>query len=266
MNYRLIALDVDGTLLNDHHELTDQTIETIQEVHDQGCHIVLCTGRAPASTLPILEQLGLEGTMITHNGAVTVHADERGQSLVNEFSFEISEIESMLAYARREGIHFDVCTAFNMYIERVGEYEKMMYQKFLINPKLVTSVSELGVPIVKFTLFAQPDVLDRVQLEWEEQKLYGNLRMIRSGDLFIDVMNPTANKGNALKALAATLEIEAPEIMAIGNYYNDLEMMSFAGLGIAVENSPNDVKEAADAVTSSNNNEGVHEAIRKYCF
>ena len=87
----------------------------------------------------------------------------------------------MLAYARREGIHFDVCTAFNMYIERIGEYEKKMYKKFLINPKIVTSVSELGVPIVKFTLFAQPDVLDRVQKDWEEQKLYGNLRMIRSG-------------------------------------------------------------------------------------
>ena len=65
-----------------------------------------------------------------------------------------------------------------------------MYKKFLITPKLVTSVSELGVPIVKFTLFAQPEVLDRVQREWEEQKLYGHLRMIRSGDLFIDVMSP----------------------------------------------------------------------------
>lgn len=266
MNYRLIALDVDGTLLNDHHELTDQTIETIQEVHDQGCYIVLCTGRAPVSTLPILEQLGLEGTMITHNGAVTVHADERGQSLVNEFTFNLSEIEPLLAYARREGIHFDVCTAFNMYIERVGEYEKMMYKKFLINPKLVTSVSELGVPIVKFTLFAVPEVLDRVQRDWEEQKLYGNLSMIRSGDLFIDVMNPVANKGNALKALAATLEIKPEEIVAIGNYYNDLEMMDFAGLGIAVENSPDDVKKAADVVTSSNNDEGVHAAIRKYFF
>ena len=69
-----------------------------------------------------------------------------------------------------------------------------------------------------------------------------------------------------MKALAASLEIESQEIMAIGNYYNDLEMMAFAGLGIAVENSPNDVKEAADAVTSSNNDEGVHEAIRKYCL
>ncbi|OCT11996.1 hydrolase [Paenibacillus pectinilyticus] len=266
MNYRLIALDVDGTLLNDDHELTDPTIETIQEVHDQGCHIVLCTGRAPASTLPILEQLGLEGTMITHNGAVTVHADERGQSLVNEFAFDMKDIEPMLAYARREGIHFDVCTAFNMYIERISEYEKQMYKKFLISPKLVTSVSELGVRIVKFTLFAQSEVLDRVQQDWEEQKLYGDLRMIRSGELFIDVMSPEANKGNALKALAATLEIEPQEIVAIGNYYNDLEMMAFAGLGIAVENSPNDVKEAADAVTLSNNDNGVHEAIRKYFF
>ncbi|MNR51961.1 Sugar phosphatase YidA [compost metagenome] len=90
--------------------------------------------------------------------------------------------------------------------------------------------------------------------------------MIRSGDLFIDVMSPEANKGNALKALAATLEVDPEVIMAIGNYYNDLEMMAFAGLGIAVENSPDGVKEAADAVTSSNNDEGVHEAIRKYCF
>lgn len=92
MNYRLIALDVDGTLLNDDHELTEQTIETIQEVHDQGAHIVLCTGRAPDSTLPILQQLGLEGTMITHNGAATVHADERGKSLINEFSLRCQKL------------------------------------------------------------------------------------------------------------------------------------------------------------------------------
>jgi Cof subfamily protein (haloacid dehalogenase superfamily) len=266
LKYRLIALDVDGTLLNDQHELTEQTIETIQEVHDQGCHIVLCTGRAPGSTLPILQQLGLEGTMITHNGAATVHADERGQTLVNEFAFTLPEIRPMLEYVRSEGIHFDVCTSFNMYIERIGEYEKQMYKKFLINPKLVTDVSELGLPIVKLSLLGQPEVLDRVQKEWEEQRLYGHLRMIRSGDLFIDVMSAEANKGNALKALAASLEIDPSEIMAIGNYYNDLEMMKFAGLGIAVANSPDGVKEAADAITSSNNDQGVHEAIVKFCL
>ncbi|MFD0695838.1 Cof-type HAD-IIB family hydrolase [Paenibacillus sp. GCM10027628] len=266
MKFKLIALDVDGTLLNDQYVLTERTKQTIQEIHDTGCHIVLCTGRAPASTLPILQELGLEGTMITHNGAATVHADEKGQSLINEFAFSLTEIRPMLDYARREGIHFDVCTPFNMYIEKIGDYEKQMYKKFMINPKLVTDVTELELPIVKFTLFAQPDVLDRVQKEWEEQQLYGDLRMIRSGDLFIDVMSAKANKGNALKALAVSLEIDAEEVMAIGNYYNDLEMIKFAGLGIAVANSPEDVKEAADAVTASNNEDGVHEAIVKYCL
>ncbi|GGI45364.1 sugar phosphate phosphatase [Paenibacillus marchantiophytorum] len=266
MKYRLIALDVDGTLLNDDHVLTEKTIATIQEVHDQGCHIVLCTGRAPDSTLPLLQQLGLEGTMITHNGAATVYADERGLTLVNEFAFTVPEIEPMLNYVRREAIHFDVCTSFNMYIERISDYEKQMYKKFLITPKLVTSVSELGLPIVKYTLFSQPDVLDRVQQDWEEQQLYGHLRMIRSGDLFIDVMNPIANKGNALKTLASSLEIDPSEIMAIGNYFNDLEMMDFAGLGVAVANSPEGVLQAADVITSSNNDEGVHEALIKYCL
>ncbi|NEW08693.1 HAD family phosphatase [Paenibacillus sp. SYP-B3998] len=265
MKYKLIALDVDGTLLNDQYVLTDKTKQTIQEVHDAGCHIVLCTGRAPASTLPILQELGLEGTMITHNGAATVHADEQGQTLVNEFAFSLQEIQPMLDYVRKDGIHFDVCTPFNMYIERIGEYEKQMYKKFMIDPKLVTDVSELQLPIVKFTLFAKPEVLDRVEQEWEAQKLYGSLRMIRSGDLFIDVMNAKANKGNALKALATTLEVEANEVMAIGNYYNDLEMMAFAGLGVAVANSPEGVKQAADAITASNNEDGVHEAIAKYC-
>jgi Cof subfamily protein (haloacid dehalogenase superfamily) len=266
MKFKIIALDVDGTLLNDEYILTERTKQTIQEVYDTGCHIVLCTGRAPASTLPILQELGLEGTMITHNGAATVHADERGQTLVNEFAFSLTEIQPMLEYVRREGIHFDVCTPFNMYIERIGEYEKQMYKKFMISPKLVTDVSELALPIVKLTIFAQPEILDRIQREWEEQRLYGDLRMIRSGDLFIDVMSGKANKGNALKALASSLEIDAKEVMAIGNYYNDLEMLTFAGLGIAVANSPEDVKEAADAVTSSNNDDGVHEAILKYCY
>ncbi|MGG1518329.1 Cof-type HAD-IIB family hydrolase [Paenibacillus oryzisoli] len=266
MSFRLIALDVDGTLLNDEHVLSERTIETVQAVYDQGCSIVLCTGRAPASTLPILEELGLEGTMITHNGAVTLHADEHRQTIVNEFTFAVEDIEPMLAYARREGIHFDVCTAMNMYIERIGAYEREMYEKFLISPKLVSSVSELSLPLVKFTLFGQPEVLDRVQKEWEDQKLYGSLRMIRSGDLFIDVMSPLANKGNALKALAASLKVEPDEIIAIGNYYNDLEMMAFAGVGIAVENSPEAVKAAADWVTASNNDDGVHEALLKYCL
>jgi Cof subfamily protein (haloacid dehalogenase superfamily) len=264
--YKLIALDVDGTLLNDNYEITERTKQTIRTVHEAGSRIVLCTGRSPVSTLPLLKELGLEGTMITHNGAATVYADVQGTKLLHQYSFAMDEIGSMLGYLRKAGIHFDVCTPFDMYIENLGDYEKAMYKKFLINPHLVKDIAELQEPIVKFTLFSEPDVLDRVQRELDDLKLYGNLRMIRSGDLFIDVMSPVANKGNALKELASSWDIEAKDVMAIGNYFNDLEMMEFAGLGVAVANSPVGVLAAADAVTASNNEDGVHEAIVKFCL
>jgi len=264
VKYQLIALDVDGTLLDDRHQITEQTKATIWEAYEQGCKIVLCTGRGPDNALPVLQELEMEGTMITHNGSATVHADERGQSVLHEFTFPMSEIVPLVEYARREGVHFDVCTSYNMYIERLDERAKMMYVQYGVNPKLVRDVIDLQIPLVKMTLSGAAEVLDRVQKEWDEMQLYGSLRMLRSGDFFIDMMNPAASKGNALRELAASWNIGREHILAIGNYYNDIDMLEFAGLGIAVANSPDEVKAAAGAVTSSNNDEGVHEAILRY--
>ncbi|MCD1259107.1 HAD family phosphatase [Paenibacillus athensensis] len=264
MNYQLIALDVDGTLLNDQHQITEQTKATIWEAYERGCKIVLCTGRGPDNALPILQQLEMEGTMITHNGSATVHADERGQSVLHEYTFALNEIVPLVEYARREGIHFDVCTSYNMYIERLDERAKQMYIQYGVNPKRVADVIDLQMPLVKMTLSGPAEALDRVQREWDELKLYGSLRMLRSGDFFIDIMNPAASKGNALRELAASWSIGREHVLAIGNYYNDIDMLTFAGLGIAVANSPDEVKAAAAAVVSSNNDEGVHEAIQRY--
>ncbi len=77
MNYQLIALDVDGTLLNDQYRLTEPVKETIRKVHEAGCTIVLCTGRSPISSIPVMEELGLRGKLITHNGAATVSSEDR---------------------------------------------------------------------------------------------------------------------------------------------------------------------------------------------
>jgi len=90
--------------------------------------------------------------------------------------------------------------------------------------------------------------------------------MLRSGDFFIDLMHKDASKGAALQKLAEKRGIPAENVMAIGNYYNDITMLTYAGLGVAMDNSPLDVKAAADAVTASNNEEGVKRALEKYCL
>ncbi|MVO98546.1 Cof-type HAD-IIB family hydrolase [Paenibacillus lutrae] len=263
MAYQLIALDVDGTLLSDDYVLTERTRNAVRAVHEQGGRIVLCTGRGPASAIPVLDELGLEGIVITHNGGATVRTP--GLELLHQYAFPVAQIAEMIDYCRKHSVHFDVCAPFDMYVESWSEVEQAMYKKFFVTPHLVEDVTALEVSLVKFTLYsADPAVMDAVEKDWSLTGLYGELRMIRSGEHFIDVMHEQATKGNALRRLCAQLQVHPEHVLAIGNYYNDLEMLSFAGLGIAMANSPAGVLEQADDSTASNNEDGVAEALEKH--
>lgn len=261
MDYIMIALDVDGTLLNDDHELTEATKQALRHAHTQGARIVLCTGRGPANAIPVLEALGLDGVLITHNGAATVQAP--GGQVLHEYGFELEQVRGLISYCRERGIHFDVCTAYEMFAEAIGETAAAMYSKFMLMPHTIPDVLHLGQTIVKFTLFGTPEEMDGAEQDFKRLQLE-ELHAIRSGDSFIDVMSTAASKGKAVKQLAEQWQVPRERIMAIGNYYNDVEMLRFAGLGIAMGNSPEAVKSAADAVTASNNEDGVAAAFVKY--
>ncbi|MCZ8512115.1 Cof-type HAD-IIB family hydrolase [Paenibacillus filicis] len=260
--YRIIALDVDGTLLNDRYELTSGTVESVRMAHDAGARIVLCTGRGPANAIPVLEQMKLDGVLITHNGAVTVETPSR--RLLHQISFQVAELESLTVYCRERQVHFDVCTAWEMYAEGIGEEAKAMYAKFMLTPHIVPDVLRHAEPLVKFTLFGSEEQMDRVEADIPALELPPSLTAIRSGVHFIDVMPAAASKGEALKELAALWGVDRSAVVAMGNYYNDVDMIRFAGLGIAMDNSPEDVKKAADAVVPSNNEEGVRFALQRY--
>jgi len=110
------------------------------------------------------------------------------------------------------------------------------------------------------------ELIEATERELRASGMTDGLHLIRSGDHFIDIMHQDASKGSALLQFANSLGVKRERIMAIGNYFNDLEMIKLAGLGIAMDNSPREVKEAADGVTASNNEHGVAEALLKYAF
>lgn len=265
MNYRMIALDMDGTLLNDDHAITGRTAATIRSVAEQGAEIVLCTGRAPQSTLPYLDELGLEGVVITHNGAATVAS--KGRGVLHRFDIPPQDLEPYIQYCREQGVHFNINTVFDLYVDdREGMMPEMLdlYAQFLIEPKQLPSWDALDDAPVKMTISGQKEEMDRVEAElglWDHQ-----LHYIRSGDYFIDIMHQDATKGSALAKLAELRGIAPEQVLAIGNYYNDLSMIQFAGMGIAMDNAPIEVKAAAQEVTKSNNEEGVHDALVKHCL
>ncbi|MGM0881160.1 MAG: Cof-type HAD-IIB family hydrolase [Bacillota bacterium] len=262
LQYDLIALDVDGTLLTDDHMLTKDIRETVCEAASRGAQIVLCTGRGPLSALPVMEELGLKGTLITHNGAATINADDR--SVVHQFDMVPDHLLPFINYCRNHSIHFDLNTAFEMMIETMTAEAEQMYSRFKAKP--VIQDFGLGLPngLVKFTVFGTKDKMDQVQAEWAGWPPL--LKSIRSGDLFIDVHHAEANKGRALQQLADLRGIDRSRILAIGNYYNDITMLQFAGMGIAMGNSPEEVKLAADAVARSNSENGVAAALREYAW
>ncbi|NOU97915.1 Cof-type HAD-IIB family hydrolase [Paenibacillus sp. LMG 31456] len=261
MNYSMIALDVDGTLLNDRYEITDVTKEALQQAHASGIRIVLCTGRGPGNAVPILEQLGLEGVLITHNGAATVQTP--GGILLHECGFSLDDVEPVIRYCRDKQVHFDVNTAFEMYVDKISAVEVSMYENYMLQPQRVSDIMQLNHPLVKFTIFGSLEVMDEVEQDLRLMEMPKGLQYIRSGDYFIDVMSVEASKGKALEQLAQQWNIPRERIIAMGNYYNDIEMLEYAGIGIAMDNSPEDVKAAADAVTLSNNDNGVYEALVK---
>jgi Cof subfamily protein (haloacid dehalogenase superfamily) len=253
MNYRLIALDIDGTLLNDHHELTPRVRGAVRAAVEQGAVIVLCTGRGTTSALPVLQELGLKGTLITHNGASVVDSETRQVLYDTVILPELAE--RYTSYCRERGIHFDMNTAIDLYVEDLKDEAKAMYDNLLARP--INRHKQEGFPerLVKISIYAPKDVLDEVEIDWGEWR--HELQAIRSGDNFIDVQHLHASKGKALEQLAALRGIKREEILAIGNYYNDIGMLVFAGWGVAMDNSPPEVKAEADEVTVSNNEDGV---------
>jgi Cof subfamily protein (haloacid dehalogenase superfamily) len=262
VNYKLIALDVDGTLLNDEYQLTDKTKYAVKRANEAGAQIVLCTGRGPQNTIPLLAELGLEGIVITHNGAATVQSKDN--SILHHVAFQTSEITPFIEYCRLHQAHLALCSPLELYVEELNEVSIAMYDKFKIEPIIKNDATKLDNAMVNLSAYTDQTAMERIEAEWREMN--SPLSIIRSGHRFIDIMHAEASKGHALRRLAEGAGIAREEIMAIGNYYNDSEMIIYAGLGIAMDNSPEPVKLQANKTTSSNNEDGVYKAIMKHCF
>jgi Cof subfamily protein (haloacid dehalogenase superfamily) len=260
LTYKLIALDIDGTLVNDQHEIMPLTKKIVQRAARNGLMIVLCTGRGPLNTLPILRELGIAGYMLNHNGAMTCYSEPF--DVIDQDCFKIRNVEAIIEYCRKQKIHFDVCTANHLYCESLPQLAEQMYEQFLIHPILHENLLQMTEPILKLTLFGTTAEMDQAQRDCA--LLTRDLSLIRSDTMSIDFVLPHVSKGRALAKLCEQLKISAEQVIAIGNYYNDLQMLEFAGVGVAMGNSPADLQTIADEITLSNNEEGVYYTLKKH--
>jgi hypothetical protein len=265
--YRLIVSDLDGTLLRDDHTLSEYTKAVIHKVSDQGIDFMLATGRIFGGARQFAKELKLNTPILACNGALIKEAAGKllyGKPIQEEALIEI----------------FRLLTDRNYYFHSYGE-ESFYTKKFgnsltafyAFNDDLPEEDRFPMVEIDPMDLIGKDPiykVLTRCEGEEERNALFSSLSEIAGASVTIswyntfDICADEVSKASAIERYAKKKGIHPSEIICFGDNFNDMDMLQYAGLGIAVENGVKELKEAADYVTANNNEDGVAKAIERF--
>lgn len=267
MSIKLVAIDIDGTLVTDNKEVTPAVKSAISAAKAQGVHIVLCTGRPLPGVHRYLDELELNDNddyVITYNGSLVQESLSGKKISSHTLSYEdFLEIETM---SRRLNVHLHTITDEAIYTANRDISYYTVNEAFWVKmPLRYRTVQEMTpeLNIIKMMYIDEPDYLTEVinRIPADFAKKY---TMVRSDTFYYEILNRDASKGAGLKALAAHLQLAPEEVMAIGDNENDLSMIEFAGTGVAMGNAVDTVKAAADIVAPSNEEDGVAHIIQEY--
>lgn len=265
---KLVAIDIDGTLVNEQKIMTERVQTAIRQAAEQGVKIVLCTGRPISGIQPYMEELGFfserEEFAISHNGACITRTDTL--EVVHDVALSGDDLREIYAFSKN---YPPLLTAMNE--ERfiaVGKEATPVAQNEarIINMELeeeeleAIADKERILKIVYIGTENDLDVLESVMPAEMREKFY----VVRSQTYLLEVMVKGTNKGTALHKLAEHLGLSLDEVMAIGDGENDYEMIHAAGIGVVMENGTERVKSIANDITLSNEADGVAHALEKW--
>lgn len=239
--YKLIALDMDGTLLNPDRRITEQTKLWIRRADEAGVTVCMATGRGRALILPFMRELGLRTPFIAANGSeVWRNPDE----LESRRLLDPDSVEFMYNLSQKYDVWF--------WAHSVGsEYNSHHWVGNVHNDEWL-----------KFGYYTENDVILSKLLE--ELRARGGLELSNSDPSNIEVNPAGVHKAYGLRRICELIGCTMEQVVAMGDSLNDIEMIRQAGLGVAMGNAQQEVKAVADVVTETNENDGVAAAIRQY--
>ncbi|WP_314062670.1 Cof-type HAD-IIB family hydrolase [uncultured Vagococcus sp.] len=265
---KLIAIDLDGTLLRDDKQISARNIETLQQAKAQGVKVVLCTGRPLNSVVGHLETLGLTEPgdyAVTFNGGL-VQKNDTGEILSKDImSFE--DVETIYGLTHELALPLDVVsndTVYRIQPQPVA-YPSLYHQLNSILAFEDRTLADLpqNRDFNKMVCAIEGDYLEQ-QLPKIPASFHERYNIVRSGERLFEFLNKHVTKANGLVKLGQILGIDASEMMALGDEENDLSMIEYAGLGVAMANGSAAIKEMAQHITDSNEEDGVAKAVEKF--
>ncbi len=273
-DYRIIALDLDGTLLNSNKELTPTTLAALQKAAEAGIEIVPTTGRFYGGMPKMIRELPFINYAITINGAevkdlksgeIVYRAEMPWQQAVDIMTLLDSLPVIYDCYMGSAGWMTESQKALVDGIVDSPHYRKMIHELRQNVPELKEFVRQQAQGVQKVQLFTRHEAL-RLELLHGLDKRFDELSVSCSEAQNVEINNLHANKGEALMALADHLGIPRKATISFGDGLNDLSMLRDAGLGVAMANACPEAKACANVITASCDEDGVALAIEKYCF
>lgn len=264
MAIKMVAIDLDDTLLDSRYRIAPPCIEAIHRARDKGILVTLATGRMFQSALPYAQLLGIDLPLICYQGAL-VKSTFSGEVLYQR-CIRAELARELLEVLQKAGSDYHMYSLEEMYISQMTPILKEQCRITGIEPILINNIHELleeFEPVEIMALFAEEAERREVQNQLT-QHFGSELHITPFKYNSLEIMDGQATKARALASLADQFHILQEEIMAIGDSYNDLPMIEWAGIGVAVANADELVKAKADYITASNDEQGVARALEEY--
>ncbi len=280
---KLIAIDLDGTLLSENGTISEANKEAILEVQKQGDVVAISSGRALPDVEAILQPTGIDCPIMTGNGAVSYY---KGQE-IQRFSIPTQVVEEVVAVLEKSGVHYELYTAQGIF-NRLGGKELLREEIEQTTEEITGWAGEvlhhyldhhydlnetLSMTANETPNIAHLNVYKLLVLSLDDSKLNQlreaftgreDLYVTSSGRMNLELGHPDAGKGSALQFMANYLDIPLESTVAIGDNYNDVTMFEVAGMSIAMGNAEEQLKEMSTHVTKHHNEDGVAYALRTY--
>ncbi|MCY9090007.1 Cof-type HAD-IIB family hydrolase [Bacillus mojavensis] len=281
---KLIAIDLDGTLLNSKHQVSSENENALRQAQQDGIEVVVSTGRAYFDVVSIFQPLGIKTWVISANGAVIHDPDGR---LFHSETIDKKRAYDILSWLESENYYYEVFTDSAIYTQQNG---RQLLDVELDRVKSANPEADLSVLIqaaeVQYSqsgfayidtfqeLFEEDKQIDfynilgfsffkeKLKAGWQRYQHVKDLTLVSSADHNFELSSKKASKGQALERLAKRLNIPMNETAAVGDSLNDKSMLEAAGKGVAMGNAREDIKAIAGAVTLTNDEHGVAHMIR----
>ncbi len=287
--YKLIAIDLDGTLLNSYGEVTEKTKNAVKRALEKNIEVILASGRPIASVENLSNEIGANHFLISGNGAIVY--DIKQKEIIYDKLLTQKQLLNIVDICEQNSIYYNIYTE-NQVITKALNYNTLFYYKenahkeeekrtsinIVSDVKDYISKSEnekfLKVTVCDQSRIIFNSIIKKIRNITDIDVLdvsHMSRKVIKSGTeevpveyFYTEITNKNVNKWTALENLIQRLDIKKEEVIAIGDNINDREMIEEAGFGVAMDNSTGPIKQIADYITKDNNSDGVAEVIEKF--